>query len=205
MFRAYGSYVLDHTGPLMVMVIKLTSFAYDLDDDAKLEKQKSVKTIEHVAKVDFIDFLSFLLFFPGLLAGPAMTYHEYQNFMNMKMFEGVNMFEDNILKERTKKTRTKILYGYCFMLVYLIGRKFLKLPFFYDSYFLSLPFLVKILILHINAFIERCKYYFVWTIAEASLISIGIGFHGVNAEGHSTWYLLFYSKGSNAKYQTMDD
>lgn len=185
MQRAYGAYVLDHTGPLMVMVIKLTSFAYDLWDESKSTSKESTSK-----SIDLLDFLSFLFFIPGVLAGPAMTYKEYKAFMDHTMFSGVDMFDKDLLQQRTLITRKKILHGYLFMLIYLIGRKIIKLPFFFGSYFASLPFLYKLLIIHVNGFIERCKYYFVWTLAEASLISVGIGFNGIDKNGISHWFLF---------------
>jgi lysophospholipid acyltransferase len=73
----------NETTPMMVVVIKLTSFAwsvYDGTQDVALlseeQKQARVQTMPSC-----LEFLGYIYFFPGFLVGPALEFIDYQKFI----------------------------------------------------------------------------------------------------------------------------
>ncbi|RIA85160.1 MBOAT, membrane-bound O-acyltransferase family-domain-containing protein [Glomus cerebriforme] len=78
----------DPTGPQMVLVIKLTSFAFNVFDGRRPSKeltpyQKS-KAIPSMPSI--LEYLGYLFFFGGFMAGPAFEFMDYRQFTNMEMF-----------------------------------------------------------------------------------------------------------------------
>jgi lysophospholipid acyltransferase len=77
----------DETSPMMVIVIKLTSFAwsvYDGTQDVSLlsEEQKHAR-IETMPSL--LEFLGYIYFFPGFLVGPALEFTDYQKFIHQSV------------------------------------------------------------------------------------------------------------------------
>ncbi|RHZ49968.1 hypothetical protein Glove_508g65 [Diversispora epigaea] len=78
----------DSTGPLMVLVIKLTSFAFSVYDGQRpsheLSPDQKLNSIHVMPSI--LEFLGYVFFLGGFLLGPAFNFMEYQQFVNMEMF-----------------------------------------------------------------------------------------------------------------------
>ncbi|RUS33129.1 MBOAT, membrane-bound O-acyltransferase family-domain-containing protein, partial [Jimgerdemannia flammicorona] len=94
-----GDAGFDHTGPQMVLTMKLTSFAFNVYDGTKLEsklseyqRSKQIRTFPSL-----IEYMGWALFFGGFLGGPAFEFADYKNFVDMTVF--------TVKDEKTGKTK----------------------------------------------------------------------------------------------------
>jgi len=55
------------------------------------------------------------------------------------------------------------------------------------SEFEKLPMMRKLLYTTVSLFLVRQKYYFAWTITQATCMSAGLGFSGVDRNGEAQW------------------
>ncbi|CAG8617313.1 4076_t:CDS:2 [Paraglomus brasilianum] len=78
----------DISGPQMILVTKLTSFAFNVYDG-----QRSIKTLsEYQAKKriqrfpSILEYLGYVFFFGGFLIGPAFEFADYRDFTTLALF-----------------------------------------------------------------------------------------------------------------------
>ena len=184
---------VDITGAQMVLVMKLTAFAWNIQDGLVLsnpitkkncdltEIQKSKAIFKHPS---ILEYLAYCFFFPSLLTGPAFDYIDYENWLTN------NLFQDIPVEKRPGRSRKRMIpksgrvslwkavqgvlwIGLWFKLSVTFSDSFL-----FDEKFLIKNFVYKIFYLWILSFTYRLKYYGAWSIAEASCILCGIGFNG---------------------------
>ncbi|KAL8287422.1 hypothetical protein RQP46_003280 [Phenoliferia psychrophenolica] len=172
----------------MVLVIKLTSFAWSVHDgqlpDAELDPTQRASKIVEVPGL--VPFLGYCFFFPSLLAGPAFTFATYQSFVTRSLFVKEMTRKDNkeVLGEkmvippgRRRKAAKRCLTGLFYIGVYaLFSSKF--------SYFKLLErdvatrsFFYKFAFMNCAGLVARTKYYAAWCIAESACIVSGIGYN----------------------------
>jgi lysophospholipid acyltransferase len=98
--------VVDITGAQMVMVMKLTSFCWNVADGRLPEKDLSDFQKERAIRKlpNLLDFAGYVLFFPSLFAGPAFDYVDYKRWVETTMFE-VPAGVDPSKKAPTRKKR----------------------------------------------------------------------------------------------------
>ncbi|GBB99659.1 hypothetical protein RclHR1_00360008 [Rhizophagus clarus] len=95
----------DSTGPQMVLVIKLTSFAFNIFDGRKPIKEltpyQRSKAITSMPSI--LEYLGYIFFFGGFMVGPAFEFMDYRQFTNMKLFRVDKNFIESDRTEKTKK------------------------------------------------------------------------------------------------------
>lgn len=193
---------VDITGAQMVLVMKLSAFAWNvadgtLPDDQLSDFQKNSRII-HLPGL--LDYMAYVLFFPSLFAGPAFDYNEYRGWIDCTMFD-VPATIDPAKKPPTRKKRkiprsgTPAMWKMASGLVW-IG-VFLNLSKWYSPEALLVDrsppvgFLRRILIMHMVGFTTRTKYYGVWCLTEGSCILAGLGYNGVDpVTGKVSWNRL---------------
>lgn len=88
-FYEDGMFVIDVTGPLMIMVQKATSLAYSLHDGLSGLKDQELTPLQREMvlrkKPTALEYFSYLLNFHSILAGPFFMFADYQDFI-----EGTN-------------------------------------------------------------------------------------------------------------------
>ncbi|TVY91481.1 Lysophospholipid acyltransferase, partial [Lachnellula willkommii] len=191
--------VLDITGAQMVLVMKLTSFCWNVADGRLPEKDLSDFQKERAIKQlpSLLDFAGYVLFFPSLMAGPAFDYVDYRRWIETTMFE-MPAGTDPSKKPPTRKKRKiprsgtpatwKAAAGLFWILL------FIKLSGMYypdllvgDEY-MKYGFPHRVWILHMLGFTSRLKYYGVWALTEGACILSGLGYTGVDpATGKVSW------------------
>ncbi|KAI0868649.1 MBOAT family protein [Hypoxylon argillaceum] len=194
--------VVDITGAQMVMVMKLSAFAWNvfdgtLPDDQLSDQQKDRRIIKLPG---FLDYAGYVLFFPSLLAGPAFDYNEYRGWIDCSMFD-IPATVDPAKKPPTRKKRKiprsgtpamlKMACGLLWILAFLnLGSWYSPAVLFTDS-FTSYSFIRRIFVLHMVGFTARTKYYGVWFLAEGSCILAGLGYNGIDPKtGRVSWNRL---------------
>ena len=190
---------VDVTGAQMVMVMKLSAFAWNVADGALPEEvlsdfQKDRRLTE---LPNLLDYAGYVFFFPSLLVGPAFDFAEYRRWLDCTMFD-VPTTIDPAKKPPTRRKRKIPRSGTPAMLKLAAGLiwivLFLKLSALYypevllEDDYPRYGFLHKLWILHMVGFTARSKYYGVWTMTEGSCILAGLGYNGVDpVTGKVSW------------------
>ena len=203
-FHFYNQYTVNVTGPLMLLIIKLSSFAYDVYD-----KKISVE------KVKFTSFMAWCLLFAGFFTGPVVMYSDFNEFCtNPRLFvkpkpkskieiddghdgkkdsAAVSTFDRNALKGR-KRRATFLILSACLLLIFglLLQPHFPTQKLLQVSESRDASLLYKIVFLHLSLVNWRLKYYIAWMLAEGALVIIGLG--SIVKDGKIKWYfiILFY-------------
>lgn len=191
--------VVDITGAQMVLVMKLTSFCWNVADgrqpEAHLSDEQKEKALKQLPSL--LDFAGYVLFFPSLFAGPAFDYVDYKRWIETTMFEvpaGTDPSKRAPTRSKRKIPRSatpamwKLAKGLGWILL------FLKLSGSYnpalvtgDDY-MKYGFFRRVWLLHMLGFTSRLKYYGVWAMTEGSCILSGLGYKGVDpATGKVSW------------------
>ncbi|KAF2965770.1 hypothetical protein GQX73_g7794 [Xylaria multiplex] len=194
--------VVDITGAQMVMVMKLSAFAWNVFDGTLPEEHLSdhQKDRRIIKLPSLLDYAGYVLFFPSLFAGPAFDYNEYRGWIDCSMFD-VPTTVDPAKKPLTRKKRKiprsgtpatwKMVCGLLWILAFLnLGKWYSPDVLFTDRY-MTYSFLRRIFTLHMVGFTARTKYYGVWFLAEGSCILAGLGYNGIDpATGRVSWNRL---------------
>ncbi|CAG8532052.1 9767_t:CDS:10 [Ambispora gerdemannii] len=79
----------DLTGPQMILVIKLTTFAFSVYDGQKPIKELTPyqRNKRIVVLPSLLEFLGYVFFFGGFLVGPAFEFMDYRQFITMGMYK----------------------------------------------------------------------------------------------------------------------
>ncbi|KAI0115820.1 MBOAT family protein [Nemania sp. FL0031] len=194
--------VVDITGAQMVMVMKLSAFAWNVFDGTLPEDQLSdhQKDRRIIKLPSFLDYAGYVLFFPSLHAGPAFDYNEYRGWIDCSMFD-VPATVDPAKKPPTRKKRKiprsgtpatwKMVSGLLWILAFLNLSSWYSPSVLFTDNFASYSFLRRIFVLHMVGFTARTKYYGVWFLAEGSCILAGLGYNGVDpSTGRVSWNRL---------------
>lgn len=190
---AGGDYVneIGISGSQMILVQKLTCYNWDvydgtLEESELNEHQKSVK-ITNTPSI--LRFVAWVFFFPTVLTGPACTFSEYNNWVDMSMFKALPNKGGTLPRSGVVVLGLKILKGLFWVVVYTQTTSIsMSHDFVYSDWYKALPFTSKAVFIYFIGFSFRTKYYAAWTLSEAACIHSGLGFNGVNPEnGKLRW------------------
>ncbi|KAI0413713.1 membrane-bound O-acyltransferase domain-containing protein 1 [Xylaria grammica] len=194
--------VVDITGAQMVMVMKLSAFAWNvfdgtLPEDHLSDHQKDRRIIK---LPELLDYAGYVLFFPSLFGGPAFDYNEYRGWIDCSMFD-VPGTVDPVKKPPTRKKRKiprsgtpatwKMTCGLLWILTFLNLSKWYSPDVLFTDRYMTYGFLRRTFILHMVGFTARTKYYGVWFLAEGACILAGLGYNGIDpVTGRVSWNRL---------------
>ncbi|POM61381.1 Lysophospholipid acyltransferase, partial [Phytophthora palmivora] len=199
-YRLYVDYMgwtLDFTGPQMLLVIKLTSFAYNYYDgvvDKTFEKKGSEmspgkkKVYESRQKLaiqeipSLLEFFGYVYSFTTFLAGPAFEIREYLDVTSGKKFlvDGKYKQPSSVLA-----AFSKFLVGSLLMAAFAVYGPVYPLSNLHDPKVAAQPLFYQIKDLYITLIFCKAKYYSAWKIAEGATVLCGFGFEGFNKDGSS--------------------
>ncbi|KAI0166400.1 MBOAT family protein [Xylariaceae sp. FL1272] len=194
--------VVDITGTQMVLVMKLSAFAWNvfdgtLPDDQLSDHQRDRRIVQLPG---FLDYAAYVLFFPSLMAGPAFDYNEYRGWIDCTMFD-VPASVDPAKRAPTRKKRKiprsgtpamwKLGSGLFWILAFLNLSKWYSSDVLFSDRFMTYSFIRRLVILHMVGLTARTKYYGVWFLAEGSCILAGLGYNGIDpTTGRVGWNRL---------------
>ncbi|KAG6833590.1 hypothetical protein H0H87_004217 [Tephrocybe sp. NHM501043] len=185
---------MEITGPQMVLTMKLTTFAWNVWDGrratAELDKWQTEKRIVEYPSI--VEFLGYAFYFPGILVGPYLDFQEYRSLVNE------TVFNDDKVKEKAKGGRKlpsgrkriaygKMVMGLIYLGIYVVLGGQNNFSTALTPWFMEHNLFVRIFLFQLYGFLERSKYYAIWTLTEGASIVTGLGFTGFNAAGKSTW------------------
>ncbi|KAI9913169.1 hypothetical protein PsorP6_005624 [Peronosclerospora sorghi] len=199
-YRLYVDYMgwtLDFTGPQMLLVIKLTSFAYNYYDgvvDKTLEERGHAlargekKVYEGRQKLAIKELPSLLAFFgyvysfTTFLAGPAFEIREY-----LDVTTGRKFLLDGKFKQPSSVLAafSKFLVGSVLMAAYAVYGPKYPVSNLYDPKVAAQPLLLQLRDLYLTLMFCKAKYYSAWKIAEGATVLCGFGFQGFHEDGSS--------------------
>lgn len=173
----YGSWRMDITLILMMLVCKFTSFAYCCEDGFKsadkLSKDQEAKKIEKIP--NFFQYISYIYFFPSSVTGTSFDFRDYQNFIER---EG-----------RFKKIPNSLIPSLQYVglsIVFLLTTLFLlprfPIPYCADESFSERSLLYRIYYFNVAITLCRFRYYVAWCMAQAGINGCGLSFNGYDKE-----------------------
>lgn len=183
--------VIDITGAQMVLVMKLSSFCWNVHD-GRLPREQLSDPQRYAAITHFpgvLDYMGYVLFFPSLFAGPSFEYVDYRRWIDTTLFDVPPGTDPSKVPPTRKKRRIprsgrpatkKALLGLGWILLFLqLGSLYnqdtvLSPESPYMTY--SLP--RRIWNLHMVGVTTRLKYYGVWSLTEGACILSGMGYNG---------------------------
>ncbi|XP_050538640.1 lysophospholipid acyltransferase 6-like [Daktulosphaira vitifoliae] len=190
----YGSYTLDITGPIMVMVQKITALASGLHDGLVFGKKEQTDLQKRymIRKTPLpLNYISYLLSFQTILAGPNAFFGDYMDFL-----KGTN-FPEKLPKQAKSapspllSVLKKLFYTFlCSLVIYFIVPMYPASTLTSETFLIETPLYSKIWFIFVITTLTRFKYYFAWTLADAVCNASGFGFSGYDDNGDQQWNLL---------------
>lgn len=188
------------TGPQMVLVMKLTTFAWNVYDGRRpveeLDKwQKEKRVVEYPS---LVTFLGYAFYFPGILVGPYVEFADYMDLIDGTRFKALEKAEDEKFKAvsipgrlvprgRKRVAYRKMVMGLIYLGLFVVLGGQYNFGIAVQDWFAerSLPY--RIAIYQLCGFFERTKYYAIWTLTEGAAILTGLGFTGFGPRGETRW------------------
>ncbi|KAI9593389.1 MBOAT, membrane-bound O-acyltransferase family-domain-containing protein [Syncephalis fuscata] len=176
----------DFSAAHMILVIKLTSFAFNVQDGRQDEKQlnehQKEKRITEMPSL--LEYMGYIFYFGSFLVGPACEFTDYRNFCTMEMFKTKGKIHrpSGLLESFKCLAQSIISVGL------LVGCD----PLFSIKYCLTEDYqhsslLYKLSYLQMAGALARFKYYFIWKLSEGVCVLTGLAFNGYDAHGKILW------------------
>ncbi|XP_026683454.1 lysophospholipid acyltransferase 2 [Diaphorina citri] len=191
----YGSYVLDVTGPLMVMTQKVTSLAFSLHDGLTKSPEKltaSQKSLAIKEMPPMLDYFCYILQFQTILAGPVVFYNDYRDYIRGINFE---KGKDQQVSRNFEPSPGCVVINkvvgaaICAVIFIQLGPSF-RIAYAKEESFFAHSMAYKIYYLYVATLIARLKYYHAWLVADAICNNSGLGFNGFSETGEQKWDLI---------------
>ncbi|KAI9934132.1 hypothetical protein ASPWEDRAFT_36151 [Aspergillus wentii DTO 134E9] len=181
--------VVDITGAQMVLVMKLSSFCWNVHDGRlpqdQLSDSQKYAAIRHFPSI--LDYTGYILFFPSLFAGPSFEYVDYRRWIDTTLFEippGTDPSKVPPTRKKRKIPRSgtpatkKAIMGLGWILAFLQLGSLYNQDVVLSEGFMDYSFIRRVWILHMLGFSTRLKYYGVWSLTEGACILSGMGYNG---------------------------
>lgn len=171
----YNQYTVNITGPLMILIIKLSAFAYNVS-----ENKISINSI------GFESFYTWSLLFAGFFTGPVVHHQEFEEFYCDP--RGYMKLDDKTRGRSGRKRRSMFLIlsaSLLLILGILLQPHFPTTSLIPFSESLTIPLFLKLSFMHLALLTWRLKYYVAWLLAEGAIVIIGFGF--VLKDGKVKW------------------
>ncbi|PLB49501.1 MBOAT family protein [Aspergillus steynii IBT 23096] len=194
--------VVDITGAQMVLVMKLTSFCWNVHD-GRLPQDQLSDPQKYAAITKFpgvLDYLGYVLFFPSLFGGPSFEYVDYRRWIDTTLFDvppGTDPSKVPPTRKKRKIPRSgtpatkKALMGLGWILAFLQLGSVYNQEVVLGRQFMEYNFIRRVWILHMLGFTARLKYYGVWSLTEGACILSGMGYNGFDPKtGKVFWNRL---------------
>ncbi|KAF5905954.1 lysophospholipid acyltransferase 1 [Clarias magur] len=170
----YGVPATDFSGPLMMMVQKVTTLAFQLHD-GKCRKQEELtaeqRRLAIVTRPSLLEYLSYTLNFMSVLVGPCSNYSDYAEFIEGHHVH--NKLKHNLQHNgygahaepspvRAVCQKLMVCVG-CLFWFFIITRRF-PISYNVDLQFVNeAPILSRLAYAFVSIQAARPKFYFAWT------------------------------------------
>ncbi|KAI8870297.1 MBOAT-domain-containing protein [Ramicandelaber brevisporus] len=178
---------MDYTAPMMMMVQKLTSFAYNVADGRHISQQIDDHEYQVEHAVDdshypgLLEFFGYVLFTPGFLVGPSIPFAKYRKLMNGTLYSNMQQQQQQ-QQQPVGRIRAALLMlaraVTCMTIFATISLK-LNQQDMLTPWYTSLPLHRRLLHQWFCGLLHWMGFYLVWSLAEGGCILANLGFTGV--------------------------
>lgn len=191
MWVDYMGWTMDSTGSQMLLVIKLTSFAFnwydgqachriqssDSESPQRARVQKMRDSLAITEMPGPLEFLGYVYSFTTFLAGPSFEFREYIDAVEGRRYV-VN--GQRQMPPVLKPLLTKLMTGLFFIaLLFVFGSHGNLHQVVNEDQF----WMTKAARIYAALFLTRSRYYCAWKLAEGATILTGAGFEGYDEKG----------------------
>ncbi|KAB8237816.1 MBOAT, membrane-bound O-acyltransferase family-domain-containing protein [Aspergillus alliaceus] len=193
------AHATDITGAQMVLVMKLSSFCWNVHD-GRLPQDHLSDPQKYAAIRDFpsiLDYIGYILFFPSLFAGPSFEYVDYRRWIDTTLFDvppGTDPSKVPPTRKKRKIPRSgtpatkKALAGLGWIFAFLQLGSLYSQELVLSETFMQYSFLRRVWILHMLGFTARLKYYGVWYLTEGACVLSGMGYNGFDPKSGKVFW-----------------
>ncbi|TYG79313.1 hypothetical protein ES288_D02G129100v1 [Gossypium darwinii] len=169
---------IDATGALMVLTLKVISSAINYNDGLLKEEdlREAQKRYRLVKLPSLIEYFGYCLCCGSHFAGPVFEMKDY-----LEWTEGKGIWapsDKGLSPSPYGATFRALVQAGISMAVYLYLVPYHPLSRFSEPVYQEWGFWRKLSFQYMSGFTARWKYYFIWSISEASIIISGLGFSG---------------------------
>ncbi|KAE8685634.1 Lysophospholipid acyltransferase 1 [Hibiscus syriacus] len=169
---------IDATGALMVLTLKVISCAINYNDGLLKEEdlREAQKKNRLIKLPSLIEYLGYCLCCGSHFAGPVFEMKDY-----LEWTEGNGIWAHSDKGPSPSPygaTLRAIVQAAICMAVYLYLVPYYPLSRFSEPIYQEWGFWRRLSFQYMSGFTARWKYYFIWSISEASIIISGLGFSG---------------------------
>jgi len=193
----YGSWTLDVTGPMMLMVLKTTGLAFSHNDGRQPQSQLSPDQLDQLvlAKPTLLEYFSYMFYFHGMMCGPPCTYADFKRFI-----EGTNYSVKRPIKKKEFTSEkpspllpalSKLAYAViCAILMLTVAARFDPMTVVDDNWIASSSVLERLVGAMVYLGLIRTRYYFAYYLSESVNNLAGLGFNGWDGNGNAKWDII---------------
>ncbi|KAL8141520.1 hypothetical protein V2J09_014552 [Rumex salicifolius] len=168
---------IDATGALMVLTLKVISCSINYNDGLLKEDERlreAQKKYRLLRMPSLIEYVGYCLCCGSHFAGPV---YEMKDYLDWTEGKGVWSSSEKQSLPYGALARTVLQAAIC-MGLYLYLVPYFPLNIFTDPVYGEWGFWRRLAYQYMCGFTARWKYYFIWSISEASIIISGFGFSG---------------------------
>lgn len=188
----------------MVLVMKLTAFAWNIHDGRTARRaQNGISALVDFQREsvltempDLISYIAWALFFPSLLIGPAFEYAQYRAWLNCTIFDvqapqntkaAKKMANGRKIPRSGTAAAKRAIEGLFWLACFgYLSPRYTVTEVLSDS-FAKTSFLYRVWYIVPLAFTHRSKYYGIWKLSEGACVLAGFGFKGFTKSGAIDW------------------
>jgi len=183
MITDYLSWKIDFSAPLMVLIIKLTSYGFCVHDSYREKEGEELSPRQKNYKVDepasLLEFYGWVLFFPGFFGGPAVEFSDYRRYMDGSMFKDCP--EGRIPHCVAECAKALVGTFVSITIVALFGKygvDFIRQEVADPANAFKYSLGMRLFIVYRGCIVQRCKYYICWLMGEVACLCCGCGYSG---------------------------
>jgi len=197
MVTDYMGWKLDASAVLMVLVIKITTLACNYCDGKRLDTPEaefltpSYKEFAVKRMPTLLEYYSYLFFFPTFLSGPSFHFAPYLKWINDELYVDQKYNPSGKMPDPTWAVLEAFGLAVVLVGVHLVVSGKFPLEIFFQEHGVDhMSLFVRHVYLQAAVIGVRCKYYFIWKLAEGAGTLTGLGFSGYDKQGIPTWTRL---------------
>ncbi|PIA49619.1 hypothetical protein AQUCO_01300416v1 [Aquilegia coerulea] len=168
---------IDATGALMVLTLKVISCAFNYNDGLLNEEglREAQKKNRLLRLPSLIEYIGYCLCCGSHFAGPV---YEMKDYLEWTEGKGIWSFSGKGAPSPYGATLRALVQAAGCMALYLYLVPHHPLSRFSEPIYQEWGFWKRLSYQYMSGFTARWKYYFIWSISEASIIISGLGFSG---------------------------
>ncbi|TSK77035.1 Lysophospholipid acyltransferase 1 [Bagarius yarrelli] len=169
----YGILATDFSGPLMMLVQKITTLAFQFHDGTCHKREELTAEQRRLAVASppsLLEYLSYTLNFMSVLVGPWSSFRDYVEFIEGRHVHNKLKVTHNGYSALTEPSPTRAMIQKlmvcvgCLLWFFMITRRF-PISYNVDPHFISeASFLRRLAYTFVSVQAARPKFYFAWTL-----------------------------------------